>query len=185
MTDKMSILGCFEIDYLAIDYTVVSVTYLGARVSLKLHNGALSALHQTELTRLLDLYEQIYVQVRLMLPHIADQQQKIMVSHVPEGLDLHLKILEQSRFTTTIHLTYFFEHSTYRAKYEPDLVVRVYHDAQSAEAMSGLIHGIRHEKRETRSLASSWKLNVFLLRWLRYCYRQGHQFSPLLSPKSD
>jgi len=91
---------------------------------------------------------------------------------------MHLS--EQTPYTSTLRLTYRFiesEGDTPRAIAEPDLMLRVYHDARSAEVISGLIHGQQHVQRKTRGLDNSWQLNRFLYKWLRYLRHRGHNLS--------
>lgn len=126
------------------------------------------------------LYEQNYQLLRLMLPeqgHIPDY----WVSRIPGHLDLHLWVLERAKFTTTLRLSYQFNNDS-RAEFEPDLTVRIYHDARSAEAMSAIVHGKPRQSapqlRHASTLAWRWSLNQFLYRWLRYSRFQGHHFKP-------
>ena len=123
--------------------------------------------------RLMDLYESNYISLRLLVPGI-DKLEGDLISSVSGCLNLHCRIVEKSKYTTTINLTYLFDNAS-REQYEPDLYVRIYHDARQAEAMSGLIHGQRHIKRSSRSLESGWQLNRFLHKWLRYVLYRGHK----------
>ena len=129
------------------------------------------------LARLMELYESNYLLVRLLIPELTDMQHESYVSAQEDCLDLHLSILERCKYTTTIKLTYKFEDQPDRD--EPDLIIRIYHDARTAEAMSGLIHGHRHEQRRIRDLDEGWILNRFLYKWIRYCLHRGHRFSAL------
>lgn len=64
---------------------------------------------------------------------------------------------------------------------EPNVQIRLYHDARVAEAM-------RHRRRrpvrfarcrrraQASELEHKWELNRFLQRWLGYCLHQGHLF---------
>lgn len=128
------------------------------------------------LTHLMALYEQNYLNVRLLAPGLLSMSEGEHWSRLPDCLDLRLRVLERSRYTTTINLSYVFSPGSSRVD-KPDLCVRVYHDARSAEAMSGLIHGNRMERREVRDLRRSWALNRFLYKWLRYNLHRGHKFN--------
>jgi len=57
----------------------------------------------------------------------------------------------------------------------PDFEIRVYHDARTAEVVSGLLHGQQHVERKTRNLDDSWRLNRYLYKWLSYILRRGHR----------
>lgn len=122
----------------------------------------------------MELYEQNYALLRLILPEQADIP-NYWVSRVQGHMDLHLWVLERAKFTTTLRLSYQFHNDT-RAEYEPDLTVRIYHDARSAEAMSAIVHGKPRQMRQASTLEWRWSLNQFLYRWLRYSRFQGHSF---------
>lgn len=129
------------------------------------------------LARLMEGYESNYLLIRLLVPELASLEAgERRLSRVDGCVDLMIDILERERYTTTFRLTYVFqEHEQQRE--EPDLTIRVYHDARTAEAMSGLIHGRRHEQRRRRDLDEGWILNRFLYKWIRYCLHRGHRFS--------
>jgi len=61
---------------------------------------------------------------------------------------------------------------------EPDLRLRVYHDARLVEVLSGhLKHGRQKlEHLPADAKIEKWKLNRFLYKWLGFCLHQGHQF---------
>ena len=148
--------------------------------------------HRTKTTErfgdLMELYERNYVQLRLLIPDPKHGPIATTVSNVPGCMTLYLQLIEQSPYTSTLRLTYRFLDSAsplkdqpgprmaLRATAEPDLSIRVYHDARSAEVMSGLLHGQQHP-RKTRGLEGSWHLNRFLYKWLRYLLYRGHGFS--------
>ncbi len=128
---------------------------------------------------LMELYEQNYLQLRLLIPALKRAEISTEVSKVPGCLPLYLQVIEKSPYTTTLRLTYRFVSSSgrpSRASAEPDLMLRVYHDARTAEVVSGLIHGQQHVERKTRGLDNSWRLNRFLYKWLRYLHYRGHHF---------
>ena len=146
--------------------------------------------HRTKTTErfgnLMELYERNYVQLRLLIPDLKHGPIATTVSDVPGCMTLYLQLTEQSPYTSTLRLTYRFLNTAspmkgqpkmgLRATAEPDLTIRVYHDARSAEVMSGLLHGQQHP-RKTRGLDGSWRLNRFLYKWLRYLLYRGHGFS--------
>jgi len=124
---------------------------------------------------LMELYEQNYLQLRLLLPSLRSGECYSLVSCVPGCLDLYMQLTEQSRYTSTLRLTYRFVAGG-RASLEPDLYIRIYHDARTAEVMSGLLNGKRYGQRQSRSLVGSWEPNRFLYKWLRYLLHRGHRF---------
>lgn len=135
---------------------------------------------------LMELYENNYLLVRLFVPALRSMDEACYVSRVPGCMDLELSQIEHNRYTTTFNLTYRFT-STDRKSCEPDLTIRIYHDARTCEVVTGIIGTRRTEHRRVRNLDESWRMNRFLYKWLRYCMYQGHQFTtltPLPNPES-
>ncbi len=127
---------------------------------------------------LMDLYERNYMLVRLLAPELRSMQQGCFVSTAKDAPALEMRDITHSKYTSTFKLTYHFTgEQAHRKPYEPDLFIRLYHDARSCEVMSGLLPEGRFEERRTRDLDDGHKLNLFLNRWLGYCLRQGHTFS--------
>ncbi len=134
-----------------------------------------------DLPALMELYELNYIQLRQLVPDLSAIQEH-SISRVDGALRLYLSLLERCKYTTTLHLTYQFEDRE-GAFAAPDIVVRLYHDAQVAEVISRGRHRGRREAEYDRfqqrhSLAEKWRVNRFLHKWLGYCLRQGHAFSP-------
>lgn len=132
---------------------------------------------------LMDLYERNYLLLRLLAPRLRSMAGESHVSQVPDamppGLPLEIAELRHERYTSTFRLTYrlsprFAKEG--RPGREPNLAIRLYHDARSCEVMSGLLPGETLEARRTRDLDEGHRLNAFLHRWLAYCLRQGHGF---------
>ena len=104
------------------------------------------------------------------------------VSTVSGALDLYLTVLERFKYTTTIQLTYQFPGKE-GVLLEPDLAIRLYHDARLAEVVS---EARRHRSRTSHrclrhggigsELERKWEQSRFLQKWLGYCLRQGHLF---------
>ena len=127
---------------------------------------------------LMDLYERNYMLMRLLAPDLKEMKAGCFVSRAPEAPALELRDIIHSRYTTTFKLTYHFSQSdALRKPFEPDLFIRLYHDARSCEVMSGLLPEGRFEERRTRDLERGQRLNLFLHKWLEYCLRQGHCFA--------
>ena len=128
---------------------------------------------------LMDLYERNYIGIRRLVPAMPPAQSR-WVSRVPDGLGLHLRINERFRYTTELSLTYYFSRHD-RAVAEPDLCIRVYHDARLAEVMSAHLRRwpefVNREGCGGKSqLRARWHVNRFLYKWLNYCLHQGHRF---------
>jgi len=125
---------------------------------------------------LMELYEKNYMLMRLLAPQLRAMDQALYISS-PGGAIMPLEIsgIEHNRYTTTFNLTYRFSSQQRHAR-EPDLMIRMYHDARTCEVMSGLIPSLKTESRRVRDLMEGHRLNRFLHKWLSYCLRQGHGF---------
>lgn len=103
-----------------------------------------------------------------------------LVSRLKDGVDLHLSIEEQARYTTLLRLTYFFadgdlSDSGFGA--DPDARLRVYHDARQVEVLDLRQTALpRLAHYQAPALDSKWRVNLFLWKWLAYCLHQGHRF---------
>jgi len=129
---------------------------------------------------LMELYEQNYVLMRLLVPDLKSAELQTRVSKVDGCLPLYMQLIEKTPYTSTLRLTYRFieaDGQRMRAQAEPNMMLRVYHDARTAEVISGHIHGQQHVQRKTRGLDGSWRLNRFLYKWLRYLRHCGHLLS--------
>ena len=126
---------------------------------------------------LMDLYENNYLRVRRLIPDVSKLPDHT-VSQLTGCLSLHMNILERTKFTTTLTLTYYFEEYAQRVA-EPALTIRVYHDARQVEVLTGhLRHGrLRYDHIPEKAIKIKWKLNRFLYKWLGYCLHLGHSFS--------
>jgi uncharacterized protein YqiB (DUF1249 family) len=128
---------------------------------------------------LMTLYESNYIRLRQLVRDVracsGDQ-----VSSVRGDCDLHLGILEHSRYTSILRLTYVFDDADGPLA-DPDLEVRVYHDARLAEA-SRCARWARHPGLEairsdlSAALGERWLRNMLLNKWLDYCTERGHHF---------
>ena len=129
---------------------------------------------------LMSVYESNFLRLKHLVPDL-DRLDGCYRSRVAGDCDLHLEIMERSRYTVTLTLTYYFEGEEGRIA-DPDLLVRAYLDGQLAEAMSlgGLDGGHRHAElrrlamTHRRELDARWTRNVVLNKWLDYLIEQGH-----------
>ena len=132
---------------------------------------------------LMDLYERNYIQIRRLLP-VMPPAGTGCVSQVAGGLDLHLHIIERCRYTSELILTYQFGQADGIIA-EPNLRIRVYHDARQAEAAAAhlrhyptfTVNTLASHWADSASLLTRWRINRFLYKWLGYCLRQGHSFA--------
>ena len=126
---------------------------------------------------LMSLYDSNYFRLNHLIPelHRLDGYYR---SRVAGDCDLHVEILERSRYTITLSLSYFFEEEGVRIA-DPDMKVRVYLDGQLAESL-GFSGEHRHAafRRLTRmhraELDVRWRRNIILNKWLEYLMDQGH-----------
>ena len=126
---------------------------------------------------LMDLHENNYLRFKRLVSDLHSINDHA-ISVVPEHMDLHLQIIERSKFTTTVRMTYhFLENQTLIA--EPDLKLRIYHDACLVEVLAGhLKHGRqRLDHLPATALKLKWRLNRLLYKWLGYCLHLGYEFS--------
>lgn len=127
----------------------------------------------------MELYEQNYLRIRCLLPDVRNMQGE-SISYASGCLRLRVRVIDQTRFTSTVHLSYLMSGEESR----PDVEVRIYHDAAQAEILnrhcklSKNIYRISKINDPSEStLLSKWKLNRFLYKWLNYLQRQGHGFT--------
>jgi len=127
---------------------------------------------------LMTLYESNYIRLRGLAGDVRGLAGRA-VSSVPGDLDLHVEALEHSPYTSILRLTYFFA-DVEATVAEPDLEVRVYHDARLAEA-SRCSSRVRHpglaglQDRLPAALGERWRRNMLLNKWLDYCAERGHR----------
>lgn len=126
---------------------------------------------------LMDMYEDNYIKLRKLIP-VLNEVKHACISKSPGHLNLHLTIVERSKYTTTLLLSYCFDEAG-ESRMEPNLKVRIYHDAGLAEVMSGKLHHGRLvlDNLPSDALKQKWQLNRFLSKWLKYCLRQKHGFA--------
>lgn len=138
---------------------------------------------------LMDLYERNYINMRRLLP-VMPSAKVGYVSRVSGGLDLHLYINERCRYTSELVLTYQFGQNDGAIIAEPNLRIRIYHDARQAEVMAAHLRHypafatdvLAHHRADGAQLFIRWRINRFLYKWLAYCLRQGHRFARHAEP---
>jgi uncharacterized protein YqiB (DUF1249 family) len=126
---------------------------------------------------LMALYESNYLRLLRVVPEL-ERLDGCFRSRVAGECELFVEILERSRYTITLSLTYRFESEAGRVA-DPDIRVRAYLDGRLAEAMT---LGSDHKHRELRRLIcknsgeldARWRRNIILNKWLEYLSDQGH-----------
>jgi uncharacterized protein YqiB (DUF1249 family) len=125
------------------------------------------------------IYESNYVKLQ-QLADVDAATTVARVSQVPDDCELHLDVLRTERYTTTLRMTYWFPENGEPVA-DPDLTVRVYHDARLAEALAARI-AHRHrvlqdlDPAHAAELGRRWRVNMLLNKWLDYLVEVGHAF---------
>lgn len=125
---------------------------------------------------LMDMYEHNYIKLRLFCGDIRTLPDET-ISQIPGGVPVSLRVIERSRHTTQLMLTYLFADGEKR----PDLKIQVYHDSHQADVISRscrlMGRDIRlWEEQIDTLLLCRWRLNRFLYKWLKHLEYQGHNF---------
>ena len=141
------------------------------------HNVPETIVKPRSFVGLMTLYESNYLRLLRLLPDI-DRMDGCFRSRVAGDCDLSIEILERSRYTVTLSLTYLLETDDGLLT-DPDIAIRVYLDCQLAEAMAigqkqrhATLRRLVHEHR--RELDLRWQRNIVLNKWLEYLSDQGH-----------
>ena len=125
---------------------------------------------------LMEMYEANYIRLRLLCGDIRSLPDESISILSSGGVPVQLKMIERSRHTSILLLTYLFTDER-----RPDLKIQVYHDSRQADVIS---RSCRFSKKNIQSWESGedsillcrWRLNRFLFKWTRYLHRQGHHF---------
>ncbi len=122
------------------------------------------------LVALMGLYESNFQRLQLL---VGDLQilPALAVSTVPGDCELRLSVVERSRFTSDVLLTYLLPSVTVVGtgpERVPDMHLKIYHDARLVEASPDV-------GRPERELHQCWSRNVMLNKWLEYCVDRGHR----------
>ena len=129
----------------------------------------------------MEMYEINYIQLRLLCGDIRILPEA-SVSRVANGIPVAAHVIEHSRHTTTLMLTYLFNEYSGAKDNRPDMLIRVYHDSRQAEVIS---HRCRLTdevvqywgKELDTMLLCRWRMNRFQYKWTNYLRRQGHCFA--------
>jgi uncharacterized protein YqiB (DUF1249 family) len=126
---------------------------------------------------LMALYESNYLRLLRVLPEI-EQLDGCFRSRVAGDCDLYVDIIERSRYTVSLSMTYHLKTDD-GVLTDPDMTVRVYLDGQMAEVMAigkQTRHAALHRliREHGAELSLRWRQNVILNKWLDYLSDQGH-----------
>lgn len=140
------------------------------------------------LAALIALYESNYLRLMRLVPELHAME-GTTVSRVVNALDLYLTVVERSKYTTSLALTYQFRDGDALFA-EPNAYIRVYQDARAVEVVSQIrrrrTSSVRRwRRRHMPELDRRWELNRFLYKWLGFCQRQGHIFLHCISATAE
>ena len=129
---------------------------------------------------LMTLYESNYIRLGWLVPDLRRLHGRLK-SVVDGEPALELAVVEQCRYTTGFQMSYLLADGDVPAR-EPQLDVRVYHDARLAEARgTGMSATHPRLRRLAAGVAWSrgqrWSCNMLLNKWLEYCVESGHRFA--------
>jgi len=132
---------------------------------------------QNSFVGLMALYESNFLRLLQLIPEIG-RLDGCYRSRVAGDCDLFVEIIETSRYTVTLSLTYHLQTDEGLLS-DPDITVRVYLDGQQAEVLA-IGERQRHEAlrrlvfEHREELDRRWRFNIVLNKWLDYLYDQGH-----------
>ena len=131
---------------------------------------------------LMELYESNYIKIRRLCNNIKVLSD-YSVSKIDHGMDLHCTVMERTKYTVTINLSYHFSASRgiTDLKHYPNVMVRIYFDAMQAEVLQRVSKPRQSSScsnfaTNSGGLCNKWADNRFLFKWLSFCLHQGHQF---------
>ena len=132
---------------------------------------------------LMTVYESNFIKLRQLIPSLDSltEDSAAQISRSASDCDLHLALTRRERYTTTLNLTYWFPESGRGPVADPDLTVRIYHDARLAEAVAAVEqhrHAMLRELaiRHSLELGRRWRRNIMLNKWLDYLLEKQHGF---------
>lgn len=117
---------------------------------------------------LMQRYEANFNRLMRLVPRL-DRIQHDACARVTGLPDLQLRVVERHPYTSTVVLTHYFD----KDNAIPNLEIRVYWDAQLAEALTDWVNAASPITAQQR-----WQRNRFLEKWLSYCLLQGYHFGP-------
>ncbi|MES9869796.1 MAG: DUF1249 domain-containing protein [Sedimenticola sp.] len=124
---------------------------------------------------LMDLCDENYLLMLKLAPSLRSMEGAYL-SRLEGSMDLYLEVLEQTPYTSLVHLTYYFAHEAGQRP-DPDATLRVYYDSSQVEVLDLRQRALPLERGiDSPSLEQKWKANLFLSKWLSFCLQQGHSF---------
>jgi uncharacterized protein YqiB (DUF1249 family) len=129
---------------------------------------------------LMSLYDDNYIRFKQLVSQLDDMEGESRSIRFND-ITLHLQILQRSRYTTTVLMTYLLQVEDGQTIRTPDMTIRIYHDALQAEVLSCCRNDPETFQWLEKSSCQStmqwrWRMNRFLHKWLNYCLKFGHGF---------
>jgi uncharacterized protein YqiB (DUF1249 family) len=127
------------------------------------------------------LYESNYLKFHVLAGDLTGPTSH-WISRANRDNDLYLERTLHEPYTTAIRMTYWLRNSAGAEIKDPDMAIRIYHDACQVEAVSCLA-GHRHrrlqelESTHAKELNRRWQINMMLNKWLDYLLDSGHGFA--------
>jgi len=121
---------------------------------------------------LMSLYERNYQLLQRIIPEPRELT-GALESCSERDETLHLAVLEHTRYTSLLHLTYLIP-AVDGPSAVPDLKVRLYHDARMAEVLD--YQGMAPAAPGPGTLLRRWTENLLLEKWLEFIAENGHEF---------
>ena len=126
---------------------------------------------------LMEMYEHNYIKLKKLCGNF-DKLPEYKCSQIDHALDLHIEVVERTKYTTTLNLTYKFpKKANNETRFLPNLYIRAYFDAMQAEVLYRELKHSVHAQRDVTHLGNKWRDNRFLFKWLSFCIAQGHSFN--------
>lgn len=119
------------------------------------------------------LCETNYQKLLRLLPDLHTLEGSTL-ANMPGKPPLHMELLEKSPHTLTLRLTHHFFGQNEEVLEIPAVQIRIYLDAEVAEALEdharpSVFATFAHRGSAGEILSYKWRLNYFLSRWLDYC----------------
>ena len=142
-----------------------------------------------QFAHLMQTYAESYRQLQLLFEHRYDRCDRL-VSTVINQPPLYFEVTERHAYTTCARMTYFIEQRDGTISPDPDAHVRIYHDAEIAEATHCYPGTVNQPLFGALVPVSDvvehrWRTNRFFDRWLEYLLRQGHGLGTLRAAKAQ
>ncbi len=125
---------------------------------------------------LLDLCDENYGLLLRLAPELTSMRGEYL-SRADDGICLNLEVRSQTPYTSLLQLTHRFSENGAVVD-DPAVLLRAYHDARQLEVLELRQQILSLDRRPDHcSLERKWRVNLFLSKWLGYCFRQRFRFA--------